>query len=98
MPKRLIAIITDAPQSIRKLDVPRCTIKQVFRRPPDPKASPEPRTCTRIVRFPRSPTKIWPGLIMWARHVSIEPVQGHKPIRRKFLEAASVDGLASVEI
>ena len=47
-PKRRIEVIAEAPQSIRKLRSPRLTKKQVFRRPPEPKASPQLRNliCT----------------------------------------------------
>src|ERR1700678_3565479 len=35
---------------------------------------------------------------MRAAHIGIKSVRGHKSVRRKLLEAASVDGLAGVEI
>src|SRR5258705_2047929 len=41
--KRRIEIIAEAPQSIKKLASRRLTKKQVFRRPPEPNASPQPR-------------------------------------------------------
>src|ERR1700733_3485714 len=47
-PKRRIEIIAEAPQSIRKLLASRrLTKKQVFSRPPEPNASPQPRNLMR---------------------------------------------------
>src|SRR5712664_899629 len=48
MPSRFSAGSAVAPQSIRKLAEAPVTWKQVFCRPPEPKASPQPTNCTRI--------------------------------------------------
>src|SRR5882724_13295594 len=48
MPSRFSAGSEVAPQSIRKLAERPVTWKQVFCRPPEPKASPQPTNCTRI--------------------------------------------------
>src|SRR5579875_1132256 len=55
MPNLRMAIIEDAPQSTRKAPIRSRTWKQVLKRPPLPKASPDPRNCTSIasLRPPR---------------------------------------------
>src|SRR4051794_1078407 len=50
MSSRLRAGSDDAPQSIRKLTRSPRTWKQVFPRPPEPNASPQPTNCRCIAR------------------------------------------------
>ena len=48
MPNLRIAIIEEAPQSMRKAPRLSLTWKHVLKRPPLPNASPEPRNCNSI--------------------------------------------------
>src|SRR5689334_22275047 len=48
MPRRFSAGSEVAPQSIRKLTAAPVTWKQVFWRPPEPNASPQPTNCSCI--------------------------------------------------
>src|SRR5260370_5460067 len=66
-PKRRIEIIAEAPQSIRKLASPRLTKKQVFKRPPEPNASPQPRNFTSRAFFrQQDQSQPWKGTVAWA--------------------------------
>jgi hypothetical protein len=47
-PNLRMAISADAPQSIRNFEEEAETWKHVLNRPPEPKASPQPRTCNLI--------------------------------------------------
>ena len=50
IPSRRMPISDVAPQSIRKVEAAACTWNEVCRRPPAPKASPQPIMVTRMGR------------------------------------------------